>query len=117
MPRLLWPSWRWMTISGTPSRASSTACACRSSSALAAADEQRAAAVIEIGFGGAEGFLDAQPGAPEDHDQAAETASVGAVASGAHDGDDLLDLGWVRRVPHQGRPPRNKGLEPRHGRR
>jgi threonine dehydrogenase-like Zn-dependent dehydrogenase len=30
MPRLLWPSWRWMTISRTPSRASSTACACRS---------------------------------------------------------------------------------------
>ena len=26
----LWPSWRWMTISGTPSRASSTAWACRS---------------------------------------------------------------------------------------
>src|SRR5829696_780552 len=30
MPRLLWPSWRWMTISGTPSRAISTARACRS---------------------------------------------------------------------------------------
>src|SRR5215207_7131929 len=25
MPRLVWPSWRWMTISGTPSRAISTA--------------------------------------------------------------------------------------------
>src|SRR5829696_7526477 len=30
MPRLLWPSWRWMTISGTPSRAISTAWAWRS---------------------------------------------------------------------------------------
>src|SRR3954468_22743626 len=30
MPRLVWPSWRWMTISGTPSRAISTAWACRS---------------------------------------------------------------------------------------
>src|SRR5829696_8535499 len=30
MPGLLWPSWRWMTISATPSRAISTACACRS---------------------------------------------------------------------------------------
>jgi hypothetical protein len=38
------------------------------SSALGAADEQRAAAVIEIGFGEAESFLDASPGAPEDHD-------------------------------------------------
>src|SRR3954463_11948600 len=30
MPRLVCPSWRWMTIRGTPSRAISTACACRS---------------------------------------------------------------------------------------
>ena len=27
--RLTWPSWRWMTLSGTPSRSISTACACR----------------------------------------------------------------------------------------
>src|SRR3954447_19018189 len=30
MPRLVCPSWRWMTISGTPSRAISTAWAWRS---------------------------------------------------------------------------------------
>src|SRR3954447_25286154 len=30
MPRLLWPSWRWMTMSGTPSCAISTAWAWRS---------------------------------------------------------------------------------------
>jgi len=30
MPRLLYPSWRWMTISGTPSQATSTAWAWRS---------------------------------------------------------------------------------------
>src|SRR5512144_332034 len=30
MPRLVCPSWRWMTINGTPSRAISTACAWRS---------------------------------------------------------------------------------------
>src|SRR4051812_38578165 len=30
MPRLVCPSWRWMTSRGTPSRAISTACACRS---------------------------------------------------------------------------------------
>src|SRR5215208_6163629 len=30
MPRLVWPSWRWMMISGTPSRAISTAWAWRS---------------------------------------------------------------------------------------
>jgi hypothetical protein len=30
IPRLLWPSWRWITVNGTPSCAISTACACRS---------------------------------------------------------------------------------------
>src|SRR4051812_47755057 len=30
VPRLAWPSWRWITLSGTPSRASSTAWAWRS---------------------------------------------------------------------------------------
>jgi hypothetical protein len=30
MPRFTWPSWRWITTSGTPSWAISTACACRS---------------------------------------------------------------------------------------
>ena len=30
MPRLLWPSWRWMTMRGTPSSAISTAWACHS---------------------------------------------------------------------------------------
>jgi hypothetical protein len=41
-------------------------------SALAAPDEQCAAALIEIGFGEREHFLDAQSGAPEDHDQATD---------------------------------------------
>jgi hypothetical protein len=39
--------------------------------ALAAANQQRAATVIEIAFGERKGFLDAQPGAPHDHDQPA----------------------------------------------
>jgi hypothetical protein len=39
--------------------------------ALTATDEQRAAAVIEVGFGEGESLLDAQTCAPEDHDQAA----------------------------------------------
>ena len=40
-------------------------------SALAAPDEQRAPAVIKVGFGKRKRLLDAQPSAPEDHDQAA----------------------------------------------
>ena len=39
--------------------------------ALAAPDQQRAAAVIEIGFDECERLLDAEPGSPEDHNQAA----------------------------------------------
>jgi len=58
-------------------------------SALAAADEQGAAPVIEIRFGEGAGFLDAQAGPPQDHDQAAEPAPAHSVTGGAHHGDDL----------------------------
>jgi hypothetical protein len=39
--------------------------------ALAAPDEKRAASVVEIALGKGKRLLDAQPGAPHDHDQAA----------------------------------------------
>jgi hypothetical protein len=39
--------------------------------ALAAPDQQRAAALIEIALGERDRFLDAQPGPPHDHDQSA----------------------------------------------
>jgi hypothetical protein len=68
------------------------------SSALAASDEQSAASLIEVGLGERERFLDAQPGSQQDGDQAAEPAAVWAVAGGAHDGDDLLDLRRIGRV-------------------
>jgi hypothetical protein len=55
--------------------------------------QEGAAALIEIGLGERECFLDAQPGAPQDHDQCAQPAAVRVVAGGSHDGDDLLDLG------------------------
>jgi hypothetical protein len=35
----------------------------------AASDEQRAAALIEIGLGEREWFVDAQPRSPQNHDQ------------------------------------------------
>ena len=69
-------------------------------SALAAADEQRAAALIEVGLGERERFLNAQPSSPEGHDRAANPATVPAVSGGAHDSDDLLDFGRVGRVAH-----------------
>jgi hypothetical protein len=61
-----------MTISGTPSRAISTA------------------------WRGAAGAVEA--GAPAHHDQAAQPAAEHAVAGAAHDGDDLLDRRWVCRI-------------------
>jgi hypothetical protein len=39
--------------------------------ALAAPDQQRATALIEIAFGESERFLDAQPGSSHDHDESA----------------------------------------------
>jgi hypothetical protein len=60
-------------------------------SALATPNEQGAAALIKIGLGEGERFLDAQPGAPQDHDQSAWRVAVRVVTGGAHDGDDLID--------------------------
>jgi len=42
-----------------------------SAAALAAADEQRAAALVKISLGERERFLDAQPGSPQDYNQRA----------------------------------------------
>ena len=63
--------------------------------ALAAADEQRSSPLVEVGFGECERFVKAQTGPPQDHDETAEPLAVRRVAGGAHDGDDLLDLGRV----------------------
>jgi hypothetical protein len=113
MPRLLWPSWRWMTTSGTPSRVHSEL----APSALAAPHQQRAAALIEIGLYERERLLDAEPGAPQDHDQAVKPAAVGKITRRPHDGDDLLDLGRIRRGTLTLVPWRSTGVESRHGRR
>jgi hypothetical protein len=44
-------------------------------SALAATDPHGAPALIEVSLGKSEGFLDAQPGPPEDYDQPAQPAA------------------------------------------
>jgi hypothetical protein len=66
--------------------------------ALAAADEQRSAARVEVGLGERERLVDAQAGAPEHDDQAAQPTAVDGVAGTAHDGDDLLDRRRIRGV-------------------
>jgi hypothetical protein len=85
--------------------------------ALAASDQQRAAAVIEIALGQSESLLDTEPGSPHDHDQCAQAPTVPIVARAAHDCDDLLDLGRVGRVAQTLVSRRVAGLESRQRRR
>jgi hypothetical protein len=59
--------------------------------ALTAADEHCAAVGVEVSLAEGERFVDAQPGAPEDHDQTAHPEAVRRGAGLSHDGDDLLD--------------------------
>jgi hypothetical protein len=51
--------------------------------ALAAPDKQRPAPRIQVGLGERERLVDAQPGAPQHDDQAAQPAAVDAVAGAA----------------------------------
>jgi hypothetical protein len=66
--------------------------------AFPASNEQCASRTVEVALLQREGFADPQPGAPEQHDQRAESMAVRAVPNGAHHGDDLLNrwrVGWV----------------------
>jgi hypothetical protein len=65
---------------------------------LAAADEDRAAAGVEVCLGERERFADAQPCAPEHDDQPARPQAVRRGAGLPHDGDDLLDGRRIGRI-------------------
>jgi len=54
--------------------------------------------VIEIALVEREGFLDAQTGAPHDHDQPAQAPAVRYISSGSHYRDDLFDLRRIGRI-------------------
>ena len=64
---------------------------------LAASDQQRSAARVEVGLGEGKRLADPQAGSPEHDDQAAQPTAVDAVAAPTHDGDDLLDRRRIRR--------------------
>jgi hypothetical protein len=66
--------------------------------AFAASDQDRASAGVEVALGERERLADPQTSAPEHDNQAAESYALGVVTAGVHDGDDLLDAGWVCRV-------------------
>jgi hypothetical protein len=61
--------------------------------ALAAPYQQRPTAHIQVGLRQVERFADPQPGAPEDHDQAAQAVAVSAGTGLSHNRDDLFDSG------------------------
>jgi hypothetical protein len=68
------------------------------SPSLAATDEQRAAAAIEVRLAQRERFVDAQAGAPQHDDKPAKPPTVHTVAGDPHDCDDLLYGGRVGRI-------------------
>jgi hypothetical protein len=76
----------------------------------------RLAARIEIGLGERERFVDAQPSAPEDHDQAAQLTDVTAVAGRVHDGDGLFDSGRIGGAAQTLVARRATGVKARHRR-
>jgi hypothetical protein len=57
------------------------------------------------------------PARHRNDDQGAEAAAVRAVAGGSHDGDDLLDVGWIGRVAQAFVAGSTAGVESRHRRR
>jgi hypothetical protein len=59
--------------------------------ALAAAHEQCAATVVEVGLAEGERLMDPESRSPQHYDQAAEPAAMAPVTGRAHDRDDLLD--------------------------
>jgi hypothetical protein len=62
------------------------------------ADEHRSGARLEVVLGDGERLVDAQPGAPEQHDEAPHAGAMEPVAGLAHHRDDFLDRGRIGRV-------------------
>jgi hypothetical protein len=68
------------------------------SATFAVADQERAAAMVEIRLAERKRFLDAETGSPEHGDEAARTPGMDSITGGAHDRPDLLDVRWLRRI-------------------
>jgi hypothetical protein len=57
-------------------------------------DQDRAAALVQIGLGQRERLLDPQTGTPQHHNQGVEPMTVAIIPGLAHHRDDLVD--WRR---------------------
>jgi hypothetical protein len=66
--------------------------------ALAAPDQDGAAALIKVAFRKHERILDAQAGSPQQHDKPAQATAMLSVPGGAHYPDGLFDLWRIGRV-------------------
>jgi hypothetical protein len=80
--------------------------------ALAAADEHRSTAAVEVRLAERERLMDAQPGSPEHDNERTQATAVCCVAGGSHHGDDVLD-GWrVGGIANALVARRSTGVEP-----
>jgi hypothetical protein len=85
--------------------------------ALAAADQDRPAPVIEVVLGERKRLLDAQSGTPKHHDHRSQPPPVPVLGGVAYHRDDLIDGGRVSRITDALVARRAARVIPGHGRR
>jgi hypothetical protein len=86
-------------------------------STFPAADEDRAAHVVEVGLLKRQGFADSESSSPKQHDQRAQPLAIRAVSDAEHHRDDLLDRRRAGRVLLALVPRRPPAVVARHRRR
>jgi hypothetical protein len=62
-------------------------------------DEQTASPLVQISLGECERLVNPQTGSPKHHDHTTHPPAVTTVSGLAHDRDDLVDRGRIRRIP------------------
>jgi hypothetical protein len=62
-------------------------------------DQRAAATLVQIRLGERKGLVDPNARAPQHNDQTAHPPAVTSASGLAHDRDDLVDRGRIRRVP------------------
>jgi hypothetical protein len=85
--------------------------------ALAAADQQRPAPLVEVVLRERERLVEPQPGAPQHDDHRAQAPAVTVTARVTHHRHDLVHCGRVGRIAHPLVARRPAGVVSRHRRR
>jgi hypothetical protein len=62
-------------------------------------DEQTASPLVQVSLGECERLVNPQTGSPKHHDQTPHSPAVTIVSGLAHNHDDLVDHGRIRRIP------------------